>query len=172
MKKVIILSVLFLCGLTRAQVGIDKSTLRSSSSIMEFNDVKEANGEAKGIILPILQDSGYAKEGALWLDANTKKVMYKSESGEVELTKASTQEIYLPTLEEVGEGVIISDGSLSDFTNDPAVLKLDSNQKALLLPHVNDVTKDISNPEPGTIVYDVKSKSLAIFNGEHWYFWN
>ena len=161
-----------LCTIIYAQVGIEKTTLRSEGSILEFNDVVEPNGESKGIILPILQDASTAKQGALWVDATTKKVMYKSQEEAVALTDASTQEFSSSTNEEEGQGAIISDGSLPSFTDDPAVLKLDSNQKALLLPHVEDVTLDISNPEPGTIAYDVKSGSLAIFNGTHWYFWN
>ncbi|MBV7439890.1 hypothetical protein KRX57_00480 [Weeksellaceae bacterium TAE3-ERU29] len=173
MKKTIIISVLLLCNLiVKAQIAIEKETFRSNSSIMEFNDIVEPNGEAKGIILPILLDSSIAKEGALWVDSSTKKVMYQSGNGKVEMTEASIKEYSLPANGEIGDGITISDDSLLSSTDDSAVLKLESSEKALLLPHVNDVTKDISNPEPGTIAYDVSSKSLAVFNGDYWFFWN
>lgn len=173
MKKIIILYIIFLCGLTQAQIGIEKTNFRSPNSIIEFNDMEENGGVAKGIILPILKDASSAKEGALWVESKTMRVLYKSKKfGEVALTDSYMNSLPKPSYNEIGKGVIISDSSSPNFTDDPAVLKLESNNKALLLPHVNDVTTDISNPEPGTIAYDVKSKSLAIFNGDKWFFWN
>lgn len=173
MKRIIIPILIFLGIGVKAQVGIEKVKLKSKGSIMEFNDMREPNGKAKGIILPILTDTRKVKQGAIWFDAKSKKVMYKSASEEVALTNSADKEIVAPTSSSsASEGVIISDGSLNKFTDDPAILKLDSKKAALLLPYVQDVTKDISNPEPGTMVYDAKSKSLAIFNGSHWYFWN
>lgn len=169
MKKLITLVTLSFYLAANAQVAVEKQTFRSNGSILEFNDIKEPNGVAKGIILPVLQKTSNIKQGALWVDAITKKVMYKSAQEKIALTEAATKDFTLPqNTDEAESGVIISDGSLS--TDDVAILKLDSNKKALLLPHIGDVTKDISNPEPGTIAYDVKSKSLAIFNGENWYF--
>ncbi|MFX1794895.1 hypothetical protein JZ929_09150 [Riemerella anatipestifer] len=159
-----------------AQVAIDKSTLRSTSSILEFNDMKETNGSAKGIILPTLSDHSLAQQGALWFDLQNQKVMYKSATANVPLTTAAPNPAvvsnYTGTENTGMEGVVIRRTTENSSSDDPAVLKLDSKSTALLLPYINDVTTDLASPEAGTIAYDGKSKSLAIFNGEHWYFWN
>ncbi|MRJ09967.1 hypothetical protein EDL98_02570 [Ornithobacterium rhinotracheale] len=173
MKKITIISIFLFSVISNAQIVIEKENLRSEGSILEFNDMKEPNGSAKGIILPILKDSSRAMQGALWVDAKTKKVMYKSKDKSVELTEQANVLIPIPEGDNIPEaGVIVADDSMPEFSKDPAIFKLDSKKAALLLPYVQDVTKDISNPEPGTIAYDAKSKSLAIFNGNYWYFWN
>ncbi|MGV4529162.1 hypothetical protein [Ornithobacterium rhinotracheale] len=173
MKKIITISTLLFSVILNAQIGIEKEKLRSEGSILEFNDMKEPNGSAKGIILPILNDDSRAMEGALWVDAKTKKVMYKSKNKSVELTGRADVLISISGSDNnPNAGVIVADDSMPEFSKDPAIFKLDSKKAALVLPYVKDVTQDISNPEPGTIAYDGKSKSLAIFNGSHWYFWN
>ncbi|MCW0499361.1 hypothetical protein OKE63_09305 [Riemerella anatipestifer] len=159
-----------------AQVAIDKSTLRSTSSILEFNDMKETNGSARGIILPMLSDNSLVQQGALWFDLQSQKVMYKSATENVPLTTATPNlaivSDHTAPENSVTAGVVITRSPEKPYSSDLAVLKLDSRSTALLLPYVNDVTTDLASPEAGTIAYDGRSKSLAIFNGEHWYFWN
>ncbi|MEJ8587955.1 hypothetical protein JSO57_09725 [Riemerella anatipestifer] len=159
-----------------AQVAIDKSTLRSRSSILEFNDMQETNGSAKGIILPMLSDNSLVQQGALWFDLQNQKVMYKSATENVALTTSipntTVVSAYTGAENSGITGVVITRTPDKPYSSDPAVLKLDSKSTALLLPYINDVTTDFVSPEAGTIAYDGKSKSLAIFNGEHWYFWN
>ncbi|MRI63342.1 hypothetical protein EDM00_04945 [Ornithobacterium rhinotracheale] len=65
------------------------------------------------------------------------------------------------------QGVII--GSLESDAK--GVLIFESKDKAPILPQVEDPVNNIPSPEPGTICYDTKSKSLAVFDGVNWYFW-
>lgn len=51
------------------------------------------------------------------------------------------------------------------------VLSLNASDKAMVLPNVADATQ-LPSPQAGTIVYDRKSQSLAIYNGQVWNFWN
>lgn len=175
MKKITFLSCTILGHLALAQVAIDKNTFRSKSSILEFNDMKEESGSPRGIILPMLSDSSLAQQGALWFDLKSQKILYRSDSGDTELTPLPpSQPQKSSTVEEhrLIAGTVLTLQSELPYSSDPAVLKLDSKKSALLLPFVHDATSDISDPEAGTMVYDGKSKSLALFNGEHWYFWN
>ncbi|MDY3547719.1 hypothetical protein PG291_03785 [Riemerella anatipestifer] len=176
MKRFTIIVSIILSHLAIAQVAIDKITLRSKSSILEFNDMQENNGSAKGIILPMLSDNSLVQQGALWFDLQNQKVMYKSATENVALTTSVPTSAFVSShtgTENSGTaGVIITRTPEQPYSKDPAVLKLDSKSTALLLPYINDVTTDLASPEAGTIAYDGKSKSLAIFNGEHWYFWN
>ena len=174
MKKInIIIAVLVLIGTyTQAQVAIEKTTLSSASSLLEFND-PESGGVPKGIILPIVDNKNDAAEpGTLLLDATDDIVKYKNDTEWVNLTDASSTNYSSPDLVDGGEGAVISDGTVDLNEGEPAVLKLNSIEKAMILPRVSDVTTDIYNPEPGTIAYDKNSKSLAIFNGDYWFFWN
>ncbi|MCK0203139.1 hypothetical protein MWN41_08965 [Ornithobacterium rhinotracheale] len=169
-KRNIIITLLFLGIGLNAQVAIEKTTFKSEGSILEFNDQRDSGGVAKGIILPVVAEPD-AQSVAGTIVYNDKKVKYKSNDSWVDMTDSNSGEVVIPTEEEKGEGAIISDSAPLN-TSVPAVLKLESDNKALLLPQVNDVTVDINNPEAGTIAYDKKSKSLAIFNGEYWFFWN
>lgn len=174
MKKYIIISSLLVAGLSTAQVAIEKTALRSpEGSILEFNDVVETTGVAKGIILPIVEtiDSN-TEQGTIYLDATNDKVVYQSETATVEMTPAAEVDLTSPALSDVSKGAVIRDGSI-DLNTDtaPAVLKLSSDNKALLLPHVSN-TDTVVSPEPGTLVYEEDSHSLAIFNGTNWSFWN
>ena len=171
MKKINILIAIFICVISNAQVAIDKETFRSTGSILEFKDVVEG-GDPMGIILPILSESDNVEEGALFVDGQTKKVVCKSKSKKIELTSPADINYTFPSNQSEGGGIVIYDDSVTEPVENTAILKLESKKAALLLPHVQDVTKDIVNPEPGTIAYDRKSKSLAIFNGEYWFFWN
>jgi hypothetical protein len=51
------------------------------------------------------------------------------------------------------------------------VLVLESTSKALVLPKVANAETGIKSPVVGTMVYDLYSKSLAIFDGAKWNFW-
>lgn len=174
MKRInIIIGILLLMGAyVQAQVAIEKTELSSVGSLLEFND-QQTGGVPKGIILPIVDSPDPSTEqGTLLLDATDNTVKYKSDNEWVNLTNASSTSYSSPDLNDEGEGAVISDGTVGLDDGGPAVLKLNSNKRAMVLPRVSDVTTQINNPEPGTIAYDMKSKSLAIFNGEYWFFWN
>lgn len=176
-KTYILIFSLFWSMFAQAQLvvtTIEKTTSRSpESSLLEFYDKTDGNDKAKGIILPIVDTpTPITEQGTLLFDAQDDKVKLRKSSGWEDLTDKSTQDYSSPGLDDSGEGAVIADGSIPSYTSAPAVLKLDSTKRAMILPHVQDVTEDIHNPEPGTIAYDMKSKSLAIFNGDYWFFWN
>jgi len=52
------------------------------------------------------------------------------------------------------------------------VLELRANDKALVLPKVENPHLNVKSPVPGMMVYDSNSKSLAIFDGLKWNYWN
>ena len=51
------------------------------------------------------------------------------------------------------------------------VLVLESNDKALTLPWVENPHLTMVAPEPGTMCFDTVSKTIAVFNGTEWSFW-
>lgn len=176
--KVLNTLILILIGITCSfgQVHIKKTSTSSTGSILEFNDkVSDAtNGVNNGIILPTLDTPNAAiSQGAIWVDASTNKVVLNNGGASlVELTNASTTNLSSSSSTESGDGVVISDGTITPQTTDPAILKLDSNSKAMILPRVNNVVSDITNPVAGMMAYDISSKSLAVYNGDTWHFWN
>ena len=172
MKKYIILGSLLVAGIVSAQVSIDKTETRGTSTLLDFNDEQEASGSARGIILPIVDTpSAQTVEGTLFLYAQTDRVVYKSATATVNMTDAAQSNYASPTIAENGRGAVIADGQLSTIINVPGVLKLQSSTKAMILPHVTSTDK-IVNPEPGTMVFESATNSVAIFNGDQWYFWN
>ncbi|MGQ1944398.1 hypothetical protein [Ornithobacterium rhinotracheale] len=171
MKRLFILFVIILTTKANSQVAIGKETFRSKGSILEFFDAEEG-GPSKGIILPTLSSEKNAREGAMWLDFNRKRVFYKTRKKEIALTDATNSVLTEEKNDDAGQGILITDSSIKTITGYKASLKLESKKAALLFPHVFDVTTDIPNPVAGIIAYDKKTKSLAIFNGEKWYFWN
>lgn len=73
------------------------------------------------------------------------------------------------SIEEPGYAII---GDNNSSVKNAGVLILESETKAMVLPHVDDVNK-IINPSPGMLVYVNKNgaKRLAVFNGRRWSFW-
>lgn len=168
MKKYItIIAVSFTTVYGMAQVAVGKESITNDSVILEFNDQRDTtDGEAKGLVLPVSDGTNAEVEGAVWIDTTGVFKVYKS-TGAFELSDAGT--VTAPTLSEVGTGVIISDDD-SRTSDAVGVLELESTTKAMILPHVNDVTTSLVNPQAGTWVYDSSKKAMAFFNGTQWEF--
>ena len=64
---------------------------------------------------------------------------------------------------------VIGTNAPTDTT--PGILVLSDTNKAMILPKVDSPHLNIINPASGMIVYDTKTKQLAIFNGNVWSFW-
>ena len=73
----------------------------------------------------------------------------------------------LNTTAEQGTIAIMGAGTSSAS----GVLVLEATDKALVLPKVANAESEIKSPVVGTMVYDLYSKSLAIFDGAKWNFW-
>lgn len=176
MKNIITIIGIMICFASlQGQVAIEKEALRSTGSIMEFNDQEEAGGLAKGIILPVVS-SRNGEQGTIIYDETDNRVKYRSATQWIHMTESNPTAILSPTdANETGTGTVVTDGTFTESTdvteNAPGVLVLNAKNKALTLPVVNDVI-DVPSPEPGTMVYEKSTKSIAVFNGEAWYLWN
>ncbi len=165
MKNLLIaLHTLFFVSIS-AQVAIEKSTLSSTSSVLEFD-----NTQNKGIILPYVtsESAVTALGGTLIFDTNDQKVKYHNTDGWVDLSiNSGTASASPANLDEVGGGVILG----SNTSDAEGVLVLESTDKAIILPNVSNPHTNIANPEPGTVVYDSTSKTIAFYNGTQWSYW-
>ncbi|MBV7440490.1 hypothetical protein KRX57_03585 [Weeksellaceae bacterium TAE3-ERU29] len=169
MKKHLFLLLSLSLGFASAQVAIGKENTHSSA-LLEF---EQNNG--KGIILPTTTGTP-TEVGAITFNVTDGIIYYTDKnSTPVALSGQSEQKGKPRTLDplvaenpEEPQGVIIG----AQTSNAEGVLILESNNKALVLPHVNDPVTNMPSPEPGTICYDTASKSIAVFDGTNWYFWN
>ena len=178
-----IFSLLFLAGFASANaqviVGDDVGgpALDKSSVLLEF-----ANTSDRGIIVPYVTTAVLPTTfagGTILLHAptpstTTARMKYYnavtstwvdlSEQDGVVTTALSNQ----PSgVTETGKSIIGASSSSAD-----GVLVLESTNKAMVLPIVND-TNQIINPSPGMMVYLNKTgaKRLAVFNGTKWSYW-
>ena len=174
MKKIIysIILVFIMIETTNAQVALGgKQTIEGTSTILDFNNT---DTNTNGIILPavnslptILTD---ANNGTFLFDKTDNKVKMFENNAWINLTDAgSSSSIESNTSIESGnlQGVIIG----SDSSNAEGILILESDDKAMILPRVEDPHLNVKSPYPGMMCYDTKSKSLAIFNGYLWNYW-
>lgn len=154
------------------QVAIEKAT-PSTGAILDFPALVGSEGDG-GISLPRVADVSTAgtTAGTFLVDATNKIVKYYGDNAWVDLTSAKSSAISSYALTEAnGNGMKIADGTVTENSL-TGVLTLSSKDRALQLPVVADVTTLPSPPEAGMICYDKASKSLAVYNGEKWSFWN
>jgi hypothetical protein len=151
-----------------SQIGIGTIVI-NSSTVLNFGT------DNKVIILPwvasqasVLSPNG----GTLIFDTNDKKVKYYNDNSNtwIDLSinsgavNTSIQDSYT---ENSNKKFVIGNQN----TTKSGVLILDTPNKALQLPKVNDVVNTILNPEAGSIVYDSLRKKIAVYNGINWTFW-
>lgn len=173
-KKIASFLFLNLTIIFNAQVIIGNTIGTASiktSVLLEF-----AANQNKGIIMPYLRTLPInPAEGTIILDAtngaNARVKFYNGNwidlSGQgADITAELSSQ---PTTAELlsSKAIIGSNSSSAD-----GILVLESTNKSLLLPIVEDV-QNIVSPSPGMIVYVNKSgaKRLAVFNGSKWSFW-
>ncbi len=149
-----------------AQVAIGKSSITNPSTLLEFGL------EPKGIILPSVDDAPGATGGTFIVNINDRAVQYHDGTNWINLTNTgeSVANPYVNTQiadKATDHGVIIGDNTSSK----PGVLVLESTTKAMILPKVSNPQSTIKSPVTGTIVYDTNSDSLAVCDGQNWFFW-
>ena len=167
MRK-LILSLIAITAFTfaNAQVGIETENI-GNGAILDFPD-----DAVKGILLPKIDQTERSQDleipgTFIFLD---NKVKYFGDGKWEDLIIRGTKEVSAYDRNNTsGEGVVIADGTGS-ATPPEGALTLESTTRALALPKVADVT-ELPSPEAGMICYDVKSKSVAVFNGTLWAFW-
>lgn len=190
MKKIIVTLLVSISILSFSQVRIGannavNSLTNTTSVLLEFGTDND-----KGIILPYVEivpaeGSNTAKGGTLIFDVSSTgeyKVKVKNET--TGWSDLSVQSGYSTTVEtdvkdpqatpladKAGAKVIIGN---KDTTTD-GVLVLDSTDKAMILPIVDDY-KAIKNPSAGMMAFqkhptDNTKHRLIVFNGQKWAFW-
>lgn len=180
-KKIFSLLILVGFASANAQVIIGDATggpaLDKSSVLLEF-----ANTNNRGIIVPYVTTTVLPSTfagGTILLHAptpstTTARMKYYNAvtSNWIDLsgqdgvvTTALTNQP--SSITETGKSIIGAPSSLAD-----GVLVLESSNKAMVLPIVNN-TNQIINPSPGMMAYLNKTgaKRLAVFNGTKWSFW-
>jgi hypothetical protein len=169
MNKIFLILVFsFFINSLQAQVAIGKVTV-DGSAILDFAQ------DIGGVILPFvrtLPTEAGATDGTILIngvDLAAVKVQVRINGSWQDISDASRDltGLTLNTTTDIGNGVII--GSPTSSAN--GVLVLESNDKALVLPKVTNAETGVKSPIVGTMVYDLASKSLAIYDGVKWNFW-
>ena len=157
-----------IAGFTQAQVIITDQanpTPTNSSVLLEFG-----NTEAKGIILPSVDEAPSAVGGTFVVNTTDKAVQFYDGTDWIDLTKAG-EAVANPYVNagtaDVGQGTIIG----ADTTTKPGVLVLESTTQAMVLPKVASPQDNMPSPVAGTIVYDTDSDMLAVYDGKEWSYW-
>lgn len=170
MRRIVILTLMFISGLAYSQIAIGRDNISSKSVSLEFG---EGN---RGLILPWVTSENAvenAVQGTLIFDTTDKKVKVKKEDGWKDLTVSTSGQVdtsLQSNLKEYSDaGVMI--GSTVSNSNAKGILVLSDKDKAMVLPKVANPHRNIVQPAAGMIVYDTVQKQLAVFNGKEWTFW-
>jgi hypothetical protein len=164
MKKLILTLGLIVGGMSiNAQVAIGKATV-DGDGLLDF-----ASGTTNGIILPIVETlPATPANGTILMDRNDLKIKMRENGSWVELsTTGNLTSVTFNPAAEAGEGAIIG----SETSSADGVLVLESTNKALILPKVANPQLNVRSPHAGMMCYDTISKSIAVFDGARWHFW-
>lgn len=155
---------------TKAQVAIGKTAVANNSVLLDFGT------EPKGIILPSVETAPGAVGGTFIFDTtdNSVKVLEEKNEGAndnwTNLTENDEPGVphgFINSGNDVGEGLIMG----AEITTKPGILVLESTNRALVLPNVENPHLSMPGVVAGTIVYDTASDMLAVFDGNNWSFW-
>ena len=168
MKKYIYL-FLFVLVINKANaqliIATDNNNVKQTeSTLIQFED-----GYTKGIILPAnTQVTTNPTNGSFTFDQSDRKVkMYENDQW-VSLTPTGDSGAILTiNSNDNGEGVIVG----AETSTAEGVLVLESDDRALVLPRIDNPVVNVNSPYPGMIAYDTTSKTIAIFDGKLWSFW-
>lgn len=171
-----ILVVLLFLGtnLCLGQLVIGKEMATNESVLLEFGQ------DNKGLILPSVIDAPNSVGGTMIFSLEQKSVLVKEEKNNGVATNwtnlsINEQEGKVHDFSNLGEDIIVDSTGVilgSDTSSKPGILVLESTEKVLVLPKVNQAHNDIVSPIAGTILYDTSSAMLAVFDGNNWSYWN
>lgn len=152
--------------LSISQIAVGKDNV-DGDGILDFKA-----GTTKGIVLPWITSTASVVSpvgGTLIYDTSDQKVKYYNGTAWIDLSirSGTVDTSAQDALTDTGDGIIIGDTP----STTTGVLVLESTNKALILPKVDNAYLNILAPEPGTIVYDPISKTIQIYNGTQWSFW-
>lgn len=159
-------SAVFFCAMFNAQIAIGKDNITNQSTLLEFGT------EAKGIILPSVDSAPGAVGGTFIVNINKKAVEYHNGTDWVSMTNPGEAINYPYIPQQVPDNVTNQNVIIGSSTSTkPGVLVLESSTKAMILPKVTTPHTSIKSPIAGTMAYDIQSDSLAICDGQNWFFW-
>lgn len=163
MRNYILLLAGFLMQFVNAQIGFGTNNIRGAN-LIDFG-INKVNG----IVLPYNQNTPKAVGGTLRVELNSSKIQYFNDTDWIDLTEEGliNTQVNNGIENNLEQGVVISDKD----SQSPGVLVLESDNKAMVLPHVENPHLTIINPPTGMICYDIVSKTIAIFNGMKWFFY-
>lgn len=156
-----------------AQISFGKENVNGNSTLLDFDD-NPLN--VKGLILPPTTAALQVKRGntnengILVFDREDSVIkVYENDSWRKLSQTGNTTEILSITNTSLdkGKGIIIGDENTTAEGN----LVLESTNKAMILPKINNPNQNVANPYPGMICYDTNEKSLAVYNGIEWTYW-
>ncbi len=149
-----------------AQIAIGGKQTVDGSAILDF-----PAGTTKGIILPYVTNSSTmtnVEPGTLVFDRATSKVKYNDGFWKELTDKTGSIPTVSPGVDNAASKVIFG----SNTSNADGVLVLESDTKALILPHVKNPVTSVKSPVAGMIAYDPDRKMICVYNGIEWFFWN
>ncbi len=163
MKKIII--CFFISSFATAQIAIGKEN-NNPAALLDF-----PAGTTKGIILPAIVNTSNmasAVPGTLVFDRASLKVRYNNGFWRDLTDGSGVNPPYVASPDQANAKVVLgSDTSAAD-----GVLVLESNTKALVLPHITNPVTNVKSPVAGMICYDPGKKMMMVYDGQKWYFWN
>lgn len=156
----------------KAQVAIGKSDINGTSTLLDFANNDTVN--PKGLILPAVTNAANVAapaNGTFIFDSQDNIVKVYENNAWVNLSETglgTSENLIINNSNDVGAGVVISDNTTSPANG---VLVLESSNKAIILPKIENPDQNVKSPYPGMMCYDTATKSLAVFDGTNWYYW-
>lgn len=178
MKKIIIISTIFIAHLAFSQIAIGKSAISTLSDNVTPNPniSLEFGAGNKGIILPWVTSAAgvtSAVPGTIIFDTTDYKIKVKLAASwkDLSINTNGTADTTLQNslTDQSTAKTVIGTNAATDTT--PGILVLSDTNRAMVLPKMISPHLNIKNPAPGMIAYDTSTKQLAVFNGTVWSFW-
>lgn len=169
MKTIInTITLVLLANFASGQVAIGKTSVDGNYTLLDFNDDLS---NVRGIILPSVDNAPTLtsnNHGTFVFDKSDNKVKMYENGAWVDLTdEGNSDDVPLNNSIDNGGGAIIG----AETSMAQGVLVLESDEKALILPKIQNPHINVKNPYPGMICYDKISRTMAVFDGVNWSFW-
>ena len=164
--RLLIILTIILSNNCKSQILIGKDR-DQGSVLIDFEE-----NTTNGIVLPHVDNVEEMQDntpGTILFDRYSRKVKYFDGEKWVSMNRDEGKNLLDENLLEVVEkqGVIVGDKT----SDAKGVLILESENKALVLPKIENPAKNVPSPYPGMICLDSISNNLYIFNGLVWEIW-
>lgn len=158
----------FFIQTVQAQLLVNTELPHSPAVILDFN---QDPNNAMGLVLPIVNEiTQNMVNGTMLFDKSDRRVKYKKKGKWVSLSYVDgilDNHIENPSVDIESSTYVGEDINLAV----KGVLVLESENKAMVLPHVKDPLINVKNPYPGMICYDPTTKAMFLYDGRYWNIW-